>query len=163
MTVTDGEIVPADPRDREVHDVLARHLAFTNRHSPPEDMHALDLDGLLDPDITFFCLRSDGRLTTIGALRHVDVRQGELKSMHTVESARGRGHGRAMVDHLVATARDRGYRRLWLETGSMESFGPVRALYAACGFVPCGPFPPYVASVNSVFMTLDLDAGPAVR
>ena len=76
--------------------------------------------------------------------------------MHTVEAARGRGLGRAMLDHLLATARERGMLRVSLETGSMPAFTPARGLYARAGFTPCPPFGDYRASVNSTFMTLDL-------
>src|SRR4051812_27246912 len=74
--------------------------------------------------------------------------------MHTVEAARGRGIGRAMVDRLVAVACERGYTRVSLETGAMEAFAAARSLYAAAGFEPCEPFGDYRPSRNSLFMTL---------
>lgn len=155
----DGEISVDDPRAGDVRDLLERHLSFAHAHSPPEDVHALDEAGLLDPAVTFFSFRLGGELLAIGALKHLDADHAELKSMHTAEAARGRGIGTAMVAHLIGTARDRGYRRLSLETGSMQAFAAARSLYARTGFAPCGPFAAYEPSPESTFMTLDL-AGP---
>ena len=145
-----------DPGAGDVRELLARHLAFARAHSPPEDTHALDSDGLLDPAVTFFSARRDGELLAVGALKRLDDRHAELKSMHTAEAARGRGVGRALLAHLISVARERGYRRLSLETGSMAAFAPARAMYKAAGFGECGPFSAYVPSRNSTFMTLEL-------
>ena len=136
--------------------LLARHLEFAHAASPPEDAHALDVTGLLDPAVTFCSYRVDGELLAVGALKRLDGRHAEIKSMHTAQAARGRGIGRAMVGHLIALARERGVRRVSLETGSMAAFAPARALYAACGFVPCEPFGSYRASPNSSYLTLAL-------
>jgi putative acetyltransferase len=155
--VPDGEIAIDDPRAADVQQLLERHLAFANFHSPPEDVHALDVDGLLDPAVTFFSFRLEGQLLGVAALKRLDRRHAELKSMHTANEARGRGIGRAMVDHLIGVARDRGFGRMSLETGAMEAFAPARSLYANAGFAPCGPFGEYRPSRNSMFMTLSLD------
>ena len=157
MTAPDATIAPDDPRAEDVRELLRRHLTFARAVTPPEDTHALDLDGLLDPSILFFSSRSDGELLAIGALRHLDDEHAEVKSMHTVEAARGRGIGRAMLDHILGVARERGYRRVSLETGAMEAFAPARALYATAGFVPTEPFGDYRESRNSVYLTLVLD------
>lgn len=149
-------IAADDPGREDVRALLAVHLAFSHQHSPPEDVHALDLEGLLDPAVIFFSYREDGRLLAIGALRRIDGAHAEIKSMHTASATRGRGIGRAMLAHLVAEARARGYRRLSLETGTMAAYGPARALYASAGFVPCEPFAGYVHSPNSACMTLVL-------
>ena len=156
----EGRISLDDPRASDVRALLERHLAFANDHSPPEDVHALDLDGLLQPDISFFSLRVDGELLGIGALRMLDDDHAELKSMHTAEEARGRGVGRTMVEHLLAIARGRGVRRVSLETGTPAVFAPARALYARVGFEECEPFGSYGDSPFSVCMTLQLDAEP---
>jgi len=155
--VRDGEISIEDPRAEDVLELLEHHLAFANSHSPPEDVHALDVDGLLDPALTLFSFRLDGELIGVGALKQLSARHAELKSMHTAQAARGRGIGRAMVDHLIGVARQRGVRRVSLETGSMPAFAPARSLYVAAGFKPCGPFGDYLPSPNSTFMTLSLD------
>jgi putative acetyltransferase len=156
-SVPDGDISIDDPRAADVRELLAGHLAFARLHSPPEDAHALDVDGLVDPAVTFFSFRVDGELVAVGALKELDGSHAEVKSMHTTEGARGRGIGRAMVEHLLAVARERGFRRVSLETGSMEAFAPARTLYARAGFEPCEPFGDYRPSRNSVFMTLSLD------
>lgn len=136
--------------------LLERHLAFSREVSPPDHVHALDIDGLLDPDVTFFSARGDGVLLGVGALKELDPSHGELKSMHTVETARAQGVGRAMVDHLLSVAADRSYRRVSLETGAMDAYAPARSLYAKVGFRPCEPFGEYTANPYSRCMTIDL-------
>lgn len=155
--MSEGQIAIDDPRAPDVCELLELHLEFMRTHSPPEDIHALGVDGLLDPSVTFFSLRRHGALLSVGALKQLDGLHGELKSMHVVEAARGRGIGRTMVDHLIAVARQRGLRRVSLETGSMAAFAPARALYAGAGFSLCGPFGDYRPSANSSFMTMALD------
>ena len=146
-----------DPPTDDVRRLLERHLEFANTHSPPEDVHALDVDALLDPAVTFFGLRVDGKLLAVGALKQLDDHHAELKSMHTAAVARGRGIGRTMLDHLVGVARDRGLSRVSLETDTMEAFTAARALYTTAGFTSCEPFGDYQPSRNSTFMTLVLD------
>jgi putative acetyltransferase len=146
-----------DPQSAEVEALLDQHLAFARRHTPPEDVHALDISGLLADDVSFFSLRQDGELLGIGALKQVEEAHAEIKSMYTAEAARRRGVGRAMVDHLLGIARSRGCGRVSLETGAMTAFAPARALYASAGFEPCGPFADYGPSPNSVYMTLELN------
>ncbi len=152
----EGTIAVDDPRADDVRALLERHLEFGNAHSPPEDMHALDVDGLLGPAVTFFSYRVDGDLLGVGALKQLDAGHVELKSMHTVEAARGRGVGRAMLDHIMGFARSRGVQRISLETGSMDAFAPARALYENVGFTECEPFADYIPSPYSTFMTLSL-------
>ena len=151
-----GQIVVDDPRAGDVRALLEDHLRFASGTTPPEDVHALDIDALLDPAVTFFSFRSDGKLLGVAALRRVDGGHAEIKSMHTAEAARRRGIARALVDHLVGVARQRGYRRVSLETGAGDAFAPARELYARAGFTSCGPFADYPDSPNSVYMTLSL-------
>jgi putative acetyltransferase len=140
-----------------VRALLERHLAFAHATAEfPEDIYALDVDGLADPAVTFFSYRADGRVLGVAALKHIDDEHAEIKSMHTVEAARGRGIGRALVDHLIDVARGRGYRRLSLETGAGPAFAPARRLYESAGFTPSGPFGDYRPSPNSAYMTLTL-------
>jgi putative acetyltransferase len=153
-----GEITIDDPRARDVLELLERHLAFANTHSPPEDVHALDITGLEDRAVTFFSFRTGGQLLGVCAIRELDAQHCELKSMHTAEEARGLGVGRAMVDHLIAVARERGIRRVSIETGTMDAFIPARTLYASSGFEPCEPFGEYTNSPNSICMTLWLES-----
>jgi len=158
--VGDSTISTADPRSAEVRRLLERHLAFAHAQVPPEDRHALDVDGLTDPSVTFYGLRIDGRLLAVGALKRLDDEHVELKSMHTAEAARRQGLGRSMLDHLLGVARDRGFRRVSIETGSVGAFAPARALYAGAGFMECGPFGSYRSSPNTTFMTLQLSGAP---
>lgn len=154
----EGAIAIDDPRADDVRALLERHLEFARGQTPPEDAHALDVDGLADPGVTFFSYRDDGgRLLAVGALKRLGTDHAEVKSMHTVEAARGRGIGGAMVDHLVGVARKRGFRRVSLETGSMAAFAAARSLYARAGFTPCEPFGDYRPSRNSAYMTLELE------
>jgi putative acetyltransferase len=155
--VPDGVFSVEDPRAGDVRRLLERHLEFARSQTPPEDAQALDLVGLLDPSVTLFGFRHDGKLLAVGALKHLDDDHAEVKSMHTAQAVRGRGIGRRMVDHLLAVARERGYHRVSLETGSMGAFLPARSLYAAAGFTPCQPFGDYRLSANSTFMTLSLN------
>ena len=153
----EDEISVDDPRAGDVRELLERHLAFAHANTPPEDIHALGIDGLLEPAVTFFSFRRGGELLGVGALKQLDRHHAELKSMHTAQAARGRGIGRAMLGHLIGVARDRGCRRVSLETGSMDAFAPARSLYASAGFRPCGPFGDYPPGRNNTFMTLSLD------
>lgn len=156
--MSDETIIEDDPGAVDVRELLERHLDLMHSQSPPEDVHALDMDGLLDPAVTFYTFRLNGQVLGVGALKELDPRHGELKSMHTAAAARGRGIGRAMLGHLIGVARNRGYTRLSLETGSMAEFAPARSLYERAGFRYRLPFGDYRPSPNSVFMTLDLVA-----
>lgn len=156
----EGEITVDDPRAADVRALLERHLAFTAEHSPPEDVHALDVESLVDPSITFVSYRVAGEVLGVGALKDLGAGHGELKSMHTAAAARGRGVAGAIVEHLADLARERGLTRLSLETGTPEAFGPARSLYARLGFVECGPFGDYGPSPSSTFLTRDLGGRP---
>ena len=141
----------------EIVALLGRHLDTMAEHSPPESRHALDLEGLRAPDVTFWTVWEETRLLGCGALKEISGWHGEIKSMHTAEAARGRGVARRMVEHILAEARRRSYTRLSLETGSMEAFFPAQALYSGFGFQFCPPFAGYKLDPNSVFMTLEID------
>lgn len=145
-----------DPRAADVVALLGSHLELMNALSPPEEVHALDVEALVDPAITFVSYRVDGELLAVGALKDLGDGHGELKSMHTSVAARGRGIGSAIVLHLVDLARQRGLTRVSLETGTPEEFAPARGLYTRHGFTECGPFGDYVLSPWSTFMTMSL-------
>ena len=145
-----------DPRSEEVRRLLERHLEFAYTHTPPEDVHAFDADALVDPAVSFYGCRLDGHLIGVGALKLLDDRHAELKSMHTTEEARGRGVGRRMVAHLLDVARSRVVTRVSLETGTGSPFAPARSLYSAAGFEPCAPFGDYTATAHNMFMTKNL-------
>ena len=156
--VSNFAIGAADPTAADVQVLLARHLAFARSHSPPEDAHALDIEGLTAPNISFFTLREGDELLGIGALKQLADDHAEIKSMHTAELARGRGVAQAMLTHLLAVARSSGCTRVSLETGSMAAFAPARALYESAGFRACEPFDSYRTSPNSTYLTLALDS-----
>jgi putative acetyltransferase len=143
-----------DPRRDDVRRLLEQHRMFAGDVMPPDGVHVLDPDDdALDASITFFSVRVESELLGIGAIKQLDSDHAELNSMHTAITARRRGVGRAMLDHLVAVTAARDVRRVSLETGAGEAFEPARSLYAAAGFVPCGPFGEYGATPNNAFMT----------
>ena len=150
-------IAEDDPRADDVHTLLATHLAFSRSVTPAEYSFALDVAGLLDPAVTFFSARRGGELLGVGALKRHSDDLVEVKSMHTRESARGQGVGRAIVDHLISVARRRGHRRVSLETGTTADFAAARSLYRGAGFEPSEPFGDYQASAYNTFMTMSLD------
>ena len=137
----------------EVRALLEEHLSSMARLSPPENVHALDIDALRKPEITFWTVWSEDQLLGCGALKQLDPRHGEVKSMRTSSAHRRKGVARTMLAQIVAEARKRSYVRLSLETGSMEAFEPARRLYEGFGFTYCAPFADYVEDPNSVFMT----------
>ena len=151
-------VKPDDLSGPEVADLLTEHLNEMHVHSPPESVHALDLDALRKPEISFWTVWSGEKLAGCGALKELDPSHGEIKSMRTSHEFRGLGAGKLMLRRIIAEAEKRGYTRLSLETGSMEHFDPARRLYESFGFKMCGPFADYVLDPNSVFMTKSLRA-----
>lgn len=141
-----------DLRGEAIVAFLREHLDEMIAITPPGSVHALDLDGLRDPSITFWSMWDGDDLVGCGALREMDPSTGEIKSMRTSRAHRGRGHASAMLRHLLDEARARGYTRVCLETGSFPAFEPARSLYAGHGFELRGPFGDYVEDPNSVFM-----------
>jgi putative acetyltransferase len=144
-------------RDRSVSPqvlpLLRRHLDLMHASSPPESVHALDPAELDTPDVAFFTLRDGEAVLGMGAVKRIDASHGEIKSMHVVAEARGRGLARVLLDQLLAEAQALGYVRLSLETGVEPVFAPARALYERAGFSYCAPFEGYDLDPNSVFMT----------
>ena len=138
--------------------LITAHLAGMHETSPPESVHALDMDGLKHPSITFWSAWIDDELAGIGALKTFGDRQGELKSMRVDDRFRGHGVGRAILVHIIAEARTRALVSLWLETGTPEDFIPAQRLYESVGFTVCGPFEGYREDPYSVYMTLALGA-----
>jgi putative acetyltransferase len=136
--------------------LIAFHLDGMHDTSPPESVHALDIDGLRHPSVTFWSAWIDGELAGIAALKSIDAERGELKSMRVDDRFRGSGVGRALLRHLIAEARRRGMTSLWLETGSPDDFVPAQRLYESEGFTRCGPFDGYTDDPFSVFMTRTL-------
>ena len=150
------KIGPDDLRGPEIAALLQAHLDQMAASSPPESRHALDLDGLRAPDVTFWSAWRDETLLGCGALKEIEAAHGEIKSMHTQRAARGQGIGAAILAVILEEARRRAYTRLSLETGSMVEFAPAHRLYERHGFEYCRPFAGYREDPNSVFMTLVL-------
>jgi putative acetyltransferase len=150
-------IRPDDLSGPEVAELLVDHLREMHVHSPPESVHALDLDALRKPDITFWSIWSGDELVGCGALKGIEPGHGEIKSMRTAPEFRGRGAGKVMLRHILDEAQNRGYKQLSLETGSMAAFEPARRLYESYGFEYCEPFGDYILDPHSVFMTRDCE------
>jgi putative acetyltransferase len=150
------------PGRADVRQLLSEHLADMFATSPAESVHALDAAALSGPDITFWTARENSGVLGCGALKLLEpgqpgIRHGEIKSMRTAAHARGRGIATLLLAHILAEARERGYGRLYLETGSQDFFAPARRLYQRHGFSVCPPFAGYGEDPNSVYMTLALD------
>ena len=136
-----------------VHALLNEHLQSMRELSPPESVHALDLEKLRKPGITFWTAWQGEILLGCGALKQIDARHGEIKSMRTSSAHRRQGVGKALLAHIIQVARSRSYERLSLETGTMDAFNPAHRLYESFGFVYCEPFADYRQDPNSLFMT----------
>jgi putative acetyltransferase len=143
----------------EIRELLEEHLGSMRLHSPPESIHALPIEGLRKPEITFWTVWENDELLGCGALKELDAQQGEIKSMRTASRHLRKGVAQTLLHYIIGEAAGRGYRRLSLETGSMQAFEPARQLYTRSGFTFCGPFAEYVEDPNSVFMTKDLGIG----
>ena len=150
---TEMKIVMDDLSSQQIAIFLQEHLDDMSSTSPPESKHALDLDGLRQPDITFWSVWDQRQLLGCGALKELGAAHGEIKSMRTAAAARGKGVASFMLQHILQTAIERGYQSVSLETGSMAFFEPARKLYGKFGFVVCPPFADYIEDPNSVFMT----------
>lgn len=145
-----------DLTGEKVARLLQEHLDEMYEITPPESVHALDLDELRSPDVTFWSAWEGDDLLACGALKELDAKTGEIKSMRTAKTRRRKGVGSRILEHIIREAERRGYERLSLETGSMAEFAAARALYSRYGFEYRGPFGHYVEDPNSVFMTKKL-------
>ena len=147
------EIVVDDLSGPEIAEFLAEHVQEMLSITPPESKHALDLDGLRRPEITFWSVRDDGTLVACGALKRLDARHAEVKSMRTSTTRKRGGTASLLLAHIITEARRMGFTRLSLETGSADFFLPARKLYEKFGFTYCEPFAGYRPDPHSVFMT----------
>lgn len=145
-----------DLTSSEVIALVREHLQGMTLISPPESIHALGVESLRKPDITFWSAWKGDELVGCGALKQLDDQHGEIKSMRTASSHLRKGVAKRVLQHIIEEAKRRGYRRLSLETGSQEAFDPARKLYSNFGFHFCDPFSDYSEDPNSVFMTLEL-------
>jgi putative acetyltransferase len=143
-----------------LHALLNEHLQHMYELSPPESVHALDLDRLRHPSISFWTAWDGDELLGCGAMKELDATHGEVKSMRTPAARRGTGAAKALLNHIIQTAQARGYQRLSLETGPAPAFEAAQRLYERHGFTVCGPFADYVLDPFSVFMTKSLARAP---
>ncbi len=149
-------IARESPLGADLGRLMARHRAAMHAETPPESIHMMEADALAAPGVAFFVMRDGGAPVGMGAIRRIDARHAEIKSMHILAEMRGRGLARAMLDHLLAEARAAGIERLSLETGVEPGFTAARLLYERAGFAVCGPFEGYGQDPNSLFMTMAL-------
>ena len=156
--MTDLVIDQSDPTQPDVIRLLQAHLDHAREWSLPENVRVLDAARLADEGVRFFTARNQGRLVGIGALAPYEDRHAEIKSMHTLEEARERGVGRALLERLLGTAIEQEYRRVSLETGTGDAFSSARRLYARAGFKTCPPFGEYRRCPDSICMTRRLPA-----
>ncbi len=142
--------------DARVHDMIRVHVARAAAETAPGSNHALDVSGLKAPDVEFWTLWQGEEPVGMGALKRLDARDGEVKSMYVMPETRGAGAGSLILGHIIAAARGHGLMRLSLETGSWDYFAPAWALYRRFGFEECPPFADYVPDPNSLFFTVAL-------
>jgi putative acetyltransferase len=147
------EIRIDDLRGPHIAELLTEHLRSLAEVSPPGSMHALDLDKLRRPEITFWCVWHGNHVVGCSALKELDTIHGEIKSMRTAAAHLRKGVGSLLLQHIIAQAQRRGYRRLSLETGATDYFKPAHTLYRKFGFTECSPFGDYIEDPNSLFMT----------
>ena len=140
----------------EIAEFLTEHLRCLAEVTPSESRHALNLGELRKPDIIFWSVRRGQELVGCGALKRLDLEHGEIKSMRTGKGHLRQGVASMVLEKIITEAKQRGYRRLSLETGAMPYFEPARRLYGKFGFRICPPFADYREDPNSVFMTKEL-------
>lgn len=145
-----------DLRGPEVAQILMEHLDDMYAVSPPESVHALDLEKLRRPEITFWSVWDGNQLAGCGAIKELDTTHAEIKSMRTANAYRGKGVAVKIMEHILNVAAERNYQRLSLETGPQDFFQPARKLYERFGFEYCGPFSDYREDPHSAFMTKSL-------
>jgi putative acetyltransferase len=150
------EIAVDDLTSPQIAALLQEHLDDMHATTPPGSVHALDLAALRRPGITFWSAYDGPALLGCGALKELDASTAEIKSMRTASTAKRRGVASALLGHILAEARGRGYAELFLETGSGPFFAPARALYTKFGFEPCPPFADYTDDPHSSYFRLTL-------
>jgi putative acetyltransferase len=151
MTIRQDDLTSA-----EVQALLQEHLRDVARHSPPESIHALGIEALRRPEITFWTVWDGATLLGCGALKELNEQHAELKSMRTAAHHLRKGVARFLLQHILVEAKQRGYRRISLETGSGPAFVPAHRLYETLGFSFCGPFASYKEDPHSLFLTREV-------
>lgn len=158
--ITPLEVQVVTLEGKNVRDLIAIHLSGMQNNSPEGSVYALDMSGLSADNITLFGVEIDGAIQAIGALKSLGSKAGEIKSMRTSQDYLGQGIGKLILRHIINQARERGYSKLSLETGSGEAFSAAIYLYQTHGFVPCSAFGEYESSDFNQFFELDLTSTP---
>jgi len=140
-------------KNSEVEQLLQEHHDDMLQHSPPESVHALDLSSLKVPDVTFWTAWINGDLAGCGALKKLDDKHAEIKSMRTSRQFLRKGIAAKLLTHILATAKAQSFERISLETGTMDAFIPAQKLYRSFGFQVCQPFSNYQEDPYSMFLT----------
>ncbi len=153
-------IVVDDLTGPQIARFLEEHVREMRATTPPESKHALDLEALRGPDVTFWSVLDGGTVVGCGALKRLDARHAEVKSMRTLAARQRSGIASLVLGHIIAEAQRMGFTRLSLETGSAEFFAPARKLYEKFGFTACEPFADYRPDPLSVFLTRTLPEPP---
>jgi putative acetyltransferase len=154
MTVT---IAREAPVGADLALLFQRHTADMHADTPPESIHMMDASQLDMPQVQFFVAREFGTPLAMGAFKVLsDAAHAEIKSMHVLAEARGRGLSKIMLAQVETAARALGVTQLSLETGVQPTFVAARALYERAGYVVCAPFEGYWDDPNSLFMTKTL-------
>lgn len=149
-------IVVDDLTGPEIEAFLNGHLSEMRALSPPGSTHALELNSLRRPGVTFWSAREDDAVLGCGAIKEIDLEHAEIKSMRTDPCHKNRGIASLLLTHIISESKLMGYTRLSLETGSADFFEPARKLYLKHGFAYCDPFAEYRKDPSSVFMTRQL-------
>ncbi|MGI5399253.1 GNAT family N-acetyltransferase [Streptomyces sp. CA-135486] len=147
------KIVVDDLSNPDIAGFLNEHVQQMRSITPLESKHALDLDGLRKPEVTFWSVMDGDTLVGCGAIKRLDAGHAELKSMRTTPTRKRSGIASLLLEHITTEAKRMGFTRLSLETGAAEFFLPARKLYEKFGFIPCEPFAEYQPDPNSTFMT----------
>ncbi|NDI35010.1 GNAT family N-acetyltransferase [Chengkuizengella sediminis] len=140
----------------EVIELVGEHLHSMALNSQPESNHALNLEELKQSDITFWSAWEQEELVGCGALKELSEQHVEIKSMRTSSLHLRKGVAKRLLEYLIEEAKRRGYSRISLETGPIDTFGPALKLYESFGFQHCKPFEDYTEDPNSVYMTKEL-------
>jgi putative acetyltransferase len=141
-----------DLTGKKIVDFLREHLEHMHEITPPESVHALNVQALRSPNVTFWSAWQEEELLGCGALRELDSRSGEVKSMRTAKVHRRKGVASKILEQIIQEAQQRGYDYLYLETGASIEFAAAQSLYLRYGFDYRGPFAEYIEDPNSVFM-----------
>jgi putative acetyltransferase len=142
-------IANESPLSDDVRALVQALNAFTYELTPAAYRHHMTVEQMAQADTTVFVAREDGRAVAMGSLRRHGRGIGEVKRMFTSPSHRGRGLGQAILARIEQQAREEGFARLVLETGS--NFDAALHVYERAGFAPCGPVLDYPPSPWTAF------------